>query len=305
MAAVKTRRAMQKLSDKLVRKHQPDIVFTPFGPSYWTPEVPHLIGFALGQIVYPDSPVIFKMSFRQRLKYFLEFLCYKKYYFKHNSRFFWCETEDVKERMTRYLRIRPEQIVVAGNCCDQLFYDFVGERKNDGFFNILCPCSGNLHKNLEIIGPVLEILKELPIRFTVTLPDIDYLRLFGENNPRVINLGVLPPEKCPSAYVQSDMIFVPSLLECFTANYPEAMAMNKPIVATDLSFARDLCGGAALYYAPLSAEKAAEKIAGLYHDHELYSKIVAAGQKELKKFPSPGQRAEEIFKFMQYIMNNN
>lgn len=38
---------------------------------------------------------------------------------------------------------------------------------------------------------------------------------------------------------------MPSLLECFTATYPEAMRMERPIVTTDLAFAQGLCGEAA------------------------------------------------------------
>lgn len=305
MSSLKTRRTMQKMMDRLVEKYQPDIVFTPFGPSYWTPKAPHLSGFALGQIVYPDSPIISKMTFKQHLKYFLEFQCYKKYFFKRNSHFFWCETEDVKQRMVRYMKLVSEQIVVAGNCCNQSFYDFTGEKTDDGFFNVLCPCSGNLHKNLEIIPHILERIKNLPIRFMVTLPETDYLRLFGKNNSRIINFGVLPPAKCPEVYAQCDLVFVPSLLECFTANYPEAMAMKKPIVTTSLSFARNLCGNAALYFDPLDAQEAAEKIIKVYQNANLRRLLTDEGTKELKKFPSPEQRADEIFRFMQYIIENN
>ena len=54
--------------------------------------------------------------------------------------------------------------------------------------------------------------------------------------------------ECPSLYRQSTFAFQPTLLECFTATYPEAMRSGKPIVTPDLEFARGLCGGAAVYY---------------------------------------------------------
>ena len=63
--------------------------------------------------------------------------------------------------------------------------------------------------------------------------------------------------ECPSLYEQADVMFQPTLLECFSATYPEAMKMQRPIVTTDIEFAHGLCGPAAHYYSPLSAEDAA------------------------------------------------
>lgn len=45
-----------KKLDNLVESNSVDAVFTVFGPSRWRPRVPHLSGFALPQMVIPDSP---------------------------------------------------------------------------------------------------------------------------------------------------------------------------------------------------------------------------------------------------------
>lgn len=45
-----------KKLDNLVESNSVDAVFTVFGPSRWNPRVPHLSGFALPQMVIPDSP---------------------------------------------------------------------------------------------------------------------------------------------------------------------------------------------------------------------------------------------------------
>ncbi len=43
------------------------------------------------------------------------------------------------------------------------------------------------------------------------------------------------------------MVFIPTLLEVFSATYLEAMLMKKPIIASDLEFSRDICGESAYF----------------------------------------------------------
>ena len=44
------------LLDGLIVEHKVEAVLTVFGPSRWKPKVPHLSGFALPQLVIPESP---------------------------------------------------------------------------------------------------------------------------------------------------------------------------------------------------------------------------------------------------------
>ena len=54
---------------------------------------------------------------------------------------------------------------------------------------------------------------------------------------RIEYLGKININQCPHLYVQSDAVFLPTLLECFSASYAEAMLMKKPIITSDLGFA--------------------------------------------------------------------
>ena len=87
----------------------------------------------------------------------------------------------------------------------------------------------------------------------------------------------------PSLYEQTDIVFQPTLLECFTAVYPEAMRMRRPIVTTDLEFAHGLCGDAALYYSATDPEAASERLIELISNTELRQQLVDNGIEELKK----------------------
>jgi len=71
------------------------------------------------------------------------------------------------------------------------------------------------------------------------------------------------------------------------------MSMEKPIVTTDLGFARSICGEAALFYEAKNARAAAEQIERLIHDQALQKDLITKGKEQLKAFDTPRERAEK------------
>jgi len=86
-------------------------------------------------------------------------------------------------------------------------------------------------------------------------------------------------------YEQSHVIFLPSLLEVFSAVYPESLCTGVPLVTTDLRFSRDVCKDAAIYFEPTNAHSAAERIVHLAENEEAWRDISARGQELYKELP--------------------
>jgi glycosyltransferase involved in cell wall biosynthesis len=86
-------------------------------------------------------------------------------------------------------------------------------------------------------------------------------------------------------------MFLPTLLECFSASYAEAMKMGLPILTSDLKFAREVCGDAAVYFDPVNAGDIAEKILELYDNPENQARMRARGFRRLKDFGTSQERA--------------
>ena len=57
----------------------------------------------------------------------------------------------------------------------------------------------------------------------------------------VKNIGPYHYSEISSHYAQADIVFVPSLLETFSATYLEAMVANKPLVVAQKDFAKEVC----------------------------------------------------------------
>ena len=147
---------------------------------------------------------------------------------------------------------------------------------------------------------------QLDFEFVLTLPPddsglkqiIDKAKLLGVEE-HICNIGTVRVSDGPDVYERCHISFLPSLLETFSANYPEAMAMKRPIVTTDLGFAHDACKDAALYYEPRNAKAAAEKILMLVNSTDLWARLVDNGSKVLAELPTPEQRFERYIEIIK------
>jgi glycosyltransferase involved in cell wall biosynthesis len=111
----------------------------------------------------------------------------------------------------------------------------------------------------------------------------------------VRNLGRVPVADGPKLYQGCHICFMPTVLECFSATYPEAMAMGLPIVTTDLGFVRDICREAALYYRPFDPAGAADRIVQLLDDEPLWNQLIDHGKRVLEGLPTAHE------KYLQYV----
>ena len=107
-------------------------------------------------------------------------------------------------------------------------------------------------------------------------------------------MGPVPIDLCPKVYQECDFMFLPTLVEIFTASYPEAMKMKKPILTSDLSFAHDICGAAAEYFDPLDPEDISNKVFNLANNKDRQKELIQEGDIQLSFFETPQSRARKL-----------
>ena len=157
------------------------------------------------------------------------------------------------------------------------------------------------HKNLRIIKKVIPLLRLHKIKFIITIDDKEYKNMFHGLDKDVINLNPIKINSCPSIYSQCDALFLPSLLEVFSASYLEAMKMKVPILTSNYSFAKDVCGNAALYFDPLNPNDIAEKIIKLENNKKIRLDLIEKGQIRLNRFETSRSRAEKYIKILDKL----
>lgn len=287
-----------KVLDSVVSERNIDCVLTIFGPSRWIPKTKHVSGFARAHLVLGNSPYFSGLSFMERIKSGTT-NAILNWAFRRATTHYFTENPYISKLLAK--KWPGYQIDTVTNFYNQVFDspDKWTDHSLPPFdgTTLLCISANYPHKNLKISIDAARILRErypdFKFRFVFTVSP-EQLTIPDTLKENFELIGKVDIAECPSLYRQSDISFQPTLLECFTATYPESMRMAVPIVTTDLEFARGLCGKSAIYYSPLSAEEAAESIHRLATDQALRSRLITAGKEQLKTFDTAQARAEKL-----------
>jgi glycosyltransferase involved in cell wall biosynthesis len=310
-----SRRNVVSCMDKLLLKINPDLVFTVFGPSYWRPKITHLSGFADGWVYNPSTIAYSRLSFFNKIK--RQFLSrYKLYFLKNNSDYFVLETQDAANKLSNVAKINTNIFFVIGNTygsvfCDNSLLDVTNEhymklpKRKEGEFRFLYIAHNYPSKNLSIIKLLIPLLRGFNIKFIITIDDLSFKDLFKNTiaADHIINLGPIPSISCPSVYHQCDALFAPTLLETFSAAYPESMKSGIPILTSEYSFSKDVCADAALYFNPISPKDISQKIINLVSNRKLQKKLISRGLLRLRDFETARSRAEKYIELCENIIN--
>jgi glycosyltransferase involved in cell wall biosynthesis len=299
MNSRKLPKVQQKMSS-IEAQVRPHCVVTTSGPPYWRSEAPHLVGFNLPLYIYPESPYLKTLSLGARARLSARKWLHRRL-FRRDADALIVQTDDVNLRVRRLLKTEKVYTVTNNHSSwydlPQDFPSRLPERK-PGAFRLLTLTSYYPHKNLDLIPQVIE---ELPdalrtrVEFVLTLTEAEYRHKISSRIPPQVRLvGPVPPPECPALYHECDAMFLPTLAECFSASYPEAMKMEKPIITTGLDFARSICQEAALYFPPCDANAAARQVERVICDANVQDKLRLSGRERLAAFDTPAQRAQKI-----------
>jgi glycosyltransferase involved in cell wall biosynthesis len=300
---------LYKHLEPLGKRIKPDCVFTIFGPSYWKPRACHVMGFARVYDIYRDFEFIKKKPILFKIKLFIRGVLWI-YLFKYCANILIVETEDARQRLMK--RLHTSKISVVSNTCSSVYYNYINfpdklPKRKDNEIRLITISAYYPHKNLESIPKVLEELGKqdiITINFVLTIKSDDYVKLIPERwRSRVYNIGPVSVAECPSLYQECDILYLPTLLEIFSVSYLEAMVMGKPILTSYLSFARDVCGDAALYFDPFNISDIVEAIKKAAFDKNVYQEYADRGRERCKLFPTAAQRAEQYLDICEKLVN--
>lgn len=284
--------------EKLIK---PTRVFSVFGPTYWKPKSVHIVGYAKPQYIDMGSPF-----FKQISKVQLVRLKILKFFHLHN----FSNYSDVLIAETRFVSdslkslFPKKRIYTVSNTFNQIFdhpevWDKQIQLPSFNGVSLLTISANYPHKNLRIIPKVIEYFRnhkpDFKLRFVLTIDESELSDIDSSIGENILFLGKVDVTQCPHLYTQVDFMFLPTLLECFSASYPEAMKMEIPILTSDLPFAHDICGAAAYYFNPLDPEDIVNKIVEISYNREKQIELINYGVLRLQRFDTVNERA------MKYI----
>lgn len=294
-----------------------DVVFTVFGPPRLPRyPVPHLCGYGSAWTLQPHSVAWDAMPPRDRLS--LRATEALRAQALRWADAWVVETATAARGIERLLGVAESRVHVVGNTCGDPFRDPTlatpsgRVERLPGAFHLLLLAAYYPHKQIQILPAVAEALGRIggpPVRFVLTLPPEGegWAQVRAEAERRGVaeafcNVGPVPARECPSLYLACDAVILPSLIETFSANYPEAMQMGRPILTSDLDFARDICGPAARYVQPRDIEGWAHAIKELAADPRAREALVAAGKERLTSFPDSRARTAAVVEILEALV---
>ncbi len=292
-------KAARKALLELEAQVEPDVVFSVFGPAYVRFRAPHLCGVAVGWVTHST-----RLAFAAlpgpvaRLKTLLT--CIFKGLWLRPAQRWVVEAENARAGLHRRVRVPLDAIDVVPNTCAAVFTEAAmpaASRPADtDTVRLLYVSAYYPHKNIEFIPEVAAaIRRQAPDRqfeFVITLPDDEpglarVMRRAAELGVAdcIRNVGRVSLNQVIGLYRDTHICFMPSLLETFSATYPEAMALGRPIVTSDLDFARATCGDAAEYFRAGDAAAAAGCILQLLQSSAAWERCIRRGYAVLAQLP--------------------
>lgn len=290
---------------KIEKKYSIDKVFCVFGPSYYKSIVPKVVGYAIPHYIYLDSPYFKTLNIKFRIRnYILKKIQTNLFKMFSNTLIF--ETDDARTRFCNIYKYDIRDTQVVSNTLNQIFHTPNKWIFKDFKFNtdnrILVLSANYSHKNLSIIPKVIdELIQNLEytnFKFVISQTK-DVLKFEDKYDKYIEYVGFVSLEELPALYKSVNLLFLPTLLECFSTTYLEAMFMETPIVTTDLSFATNICSEAAIYFSPTSETSAAQSIHRVLNDNNLKQSLVKIGLKNVERYPRSMGRTKEYLKIFK------
>lgn len=289
---------------QIEREFKPDVAYTVFGPSYHVFKCRWIVGFALPKLIYKRSewtaqhlPLATRMS--------LGVINWWRLSSFRSADVIVVETETVRDRLTLLLGGRCPSVRVIRNSVNPLYPPApVGPPKFTACdtVRIFVPSALYEHKNLLCLPSVADELRRLGYYrfvFVLTLDrrEAGTLESFRTYSPELLEknfifTGNLTLERMAAEYESCACVFLPTLLECSTAVYPESFYFGRPLVTSDRDFARELCGAAARYVDPTSSRSMAQGLYSVLSNSGLRDELVSEGREMLRRvYPSPTLKA--------------
>ncbi|MBA6156294.1 glycosyltransferase [Tenacibaculum sp. S7007] len=274
---------------KLIKRNEIDLIFN-FGDVIIPTKRKQVYYFDWAYAVYGENYLWERMSVKDVLLRKTKIFLIGRYIKKLSLVI--VQSQNINDRIRKKYNINklitmPTPVNFTGN--NVKFAD--KEKYNVDKLKIFYPASFFSHKNFEIIISLANDIKRL------NKGHIIYLTLNKESsedfflkikelklNNQIKNLGRLNLEEIQKVYRESDIVVIPSLLESFGLTYYESMYYRKPVVASNLDFAKVACKNAALYFDPFNSIDILDKIEVTFKDDMLNLRL-DRGEEIVKELP--------------------
>lgn len=295
-------RAENHAVPRLARRWRADVVFTPMGAGPVRSPAPAVVGWHDPTAAYPESVLWKRLSPRQRFA----FRARERYARSavRRARRVCVQTSVMRARLAARWKIDPARFAIVPNGPSAFLADEAPAPPRSRArrpWKVLVIGDPKPTKNWGVVPETAARLAEAGQgegRFVMTIASDDEpwlgpfraaLDRWGERVP-VERVGRVPHALLGPLYRDADAVFLPSVLESFSASYVEAMHFGVPLVTSRLDFAREICGPAAEYADPFDGRDCARALVRVLADPSRREALRQAGFERIRRFPDWKER---------------
>lgn len=253
------------------------------------PSAPQVILIQDAHYFYPSKHYV-REPWWQKLAFY-----YMRYHFSQDlksTQVLLCQTETAMKRIRDWYAFNG-QIVLFPNAVSKAssagnaINSEIREKIRRDRFCIFYLTRYYTHKNIEILVDLFikyrHEMADTVLYITISEDQhvnvkkiINTIKDYGlEQN--IVNIGPVRQEELAGIYSEMDALVMPSTLESFSGTYLEAMQFGCPVVASNLDFAIEVCGDAALYFDPWDVDDLFKVLTRLKSEPELASALRLRG----------------------------
>lgn len=277
---------------RLIRRCGADLVFNLADIPVAT-TLPQVFLFDWSYAAFPDSPAWQLSSPADRLVRRAKLAMFRR--LLHHVDVLVAQNQVLADQLRRIYGFETIPVVSNAVSMDNLA---AGQDADFGLgdgYKLLCLSAYYSHKNIEIFIPLAQRIKAsgLNIKIITTIDPAQnraaqaFLANIKSNDlgDVIKNIGNVAMSHVPSLYRQTDALILPTLLESFSGTYVEAMFHRKPILTSDLPFARGVCGDGAFYFDPFDADSIFSRVLESMNNAEARETRLARADAILKTMP--------------------
>lgn len=208
-----------------------------------------------------------------------------------------------RDYIIKHFHKNPKKIITTHEAVDPSFLTQPLKIENYKVENYIL-YTGNLypHKNVDVIIKALEYLPKIKLKIICNQSYfLDKYKKKYENNPQIEFLINIADNEFKDIYPQAICLVHPSLMEGFSLTGLEAMALNCPVISSNLSCLPEIYGNSVLYFNPYDPKDLANKIQSL--DKNKRQELIKKGQKQIKKY-SWTNTAQQTLDYYEKILKS-
>jgi glycosyltransferase involved in cell wall biosynthesis len=283
---------------KIIDAYNPDVIFGPGNIGLTKPKAPQAILIRIAYLFYDRKKYYPNATIKERMR-LAALRNQVKTSLVNGTNLVFVQTPVVRERVAaafdypitqiKVLRLPPPADIrfPSDDAVPSVF------RSGENDFNILIMTPYMTHRNPDVLIPLCRNycrqLREQHIRFitTITSGEHRYAERFLKNISRygfediILNVGELSRSEVTKYLTNSQLLWLPTMIETLCFPFLEAMALGTSVMAPDLDFARYVCGNAAIFYDPWDIDSIFRDIMLVRENAALRKELVEKGKAQL------------------------